>query len=265
MEPLISLLTDFGLVDPYVSEIKAVVLSICPTARVVDITHLVEKFNIRMGAFLLASAIPYFPVGTVHVGVVDPGVGSTRRSLVIETERSLFVGPDNGLLIPAAQGERILHVYEITNRSMTRVQVSRTFHGRDVFAPVAAHLACGALVRECGNEIPDFVKPSYVEGRIDGKGAAGEVFHIDGFGNIITNLRNDDLSKLDLQRGQKFKISIGRKRVMVRLVETYSELRKDEYGLLRGSHGFLEIACMSKSAAKDTGARTGTLVQFSGA
>lgn len=263
--PLISLLTDFGLVDSYVSEIKAVVLSICSTARILDITHLVEKFNIRMGAFLLASAVPYFPAGTVHVGVVDPGVGSTRRAIVIETERCLFVGPDNGLLIPAAQAEHILHVYQITNRSMTRAQVSATFHGRDIFAPAAAHLACGTPPKECGEEITDFVKPSYLEARVDKKGAVGEVFHVDDFGNIITNLRNDGLSKFNLGTGGKLEMYIAKKRVSIRLVNTYSELRRNEYGLLRGSHGFLEIACMSKSAAKRVRARSGTSVQFLGA
>jgi S-adenosylmethionine hydrolase len=263
--PLVSLLTDFGLTDPYVSEIKAVILTICPNARIVDVTHLVEKFNIRMGAFLLASAIPYFPAGTVHVGVVDPGVGSARRAIVIETERCLLVGPDNGLLIPAAQAERIRHVYQITNPSLTRAQVSTTFHGRDVFAPVAAHLACGTPSKECGEEITDFVKPFYLEPKVDKKRAVGEVFHVDDFGNIITNLRNDDLSKLDLGTGQKLETSIGKKHVRVRLINTYSELKTNEYGLLRGSHGFLEIACVSKSAAKRVGARIGTSVQLSGA
>ena len=134
---LISLLTDFGLLDSFVGEMKGVILSICPDARIVDITHQVEKFDVRMGAFLLAGAASYFPAGTVHVAVVDPGVGSKRRPIVVETARAVYVGPDNGLLVPAAQREGIHHVYELTTRSFMREKVSATFHGRDVFAPAA--------------------------------------------------------------------------------------------------------------------------------
>lgn len=142
---IISLLTDFGLLDPFVGEMKAVILSICPDARIIDITHQVQKFDVRLGSFLLAGAAPYFPAGTVHVGVVDPGVGSSRRAIVVETARAVYVGPDNGLLVPAAQREGILHVYELTNRSLMREEVSATFHGRDVFAPAAAHLALSLI------------------------------------------------------------------------------------------------------------------------
>ncbi|MGA3110147.1 MAG: SAM-dependent chlorinase/fluorinase [Candidatus Bathyarchaeia archaeon] len=134
MKPLISLLTDFGVQDSYVAEMKAVVLSICPDANLVDITHQVGKFNIRMGAFILASATPYFPSRSVHLAVVDPGVGSNRRPIAIETNRSLYVGPDNGLLIPAATAEEIRHVYELTNHSLMRSPVSSTFQGRDIFS-----------------------------------------------------------------------------------------------------------------------------------
>lgn len=262
--PLVSLLTDFGLMDSYVSEMKAVILSICPAVRIVDISHVVEKFNIRTGAFLLASATASFPAGTVHVAVVDPGVGSARRPIVVETERSLYVGPDNGLLVPAAQAESILHVYEVTNRSMMRDEVSATFHGRDIFAPVAAHLACGAPAKECGVEIMDYMKPSYAEPRFAGKTILCEVFHIDGFGNIVTNLRSTQFSEFNLKAREKLGISLGKNRLSVRHVNTYSDLRENEFGLLVGSHGFLEIACREKSAAKRVGARTGMAVRFSG-
>ena len=263
--PLISLLTDFGLVDSYVSEMKAVVLSICPSARIIDISHLVEKFNIRMGAFLLASAAASFPAGTVHVAVVDPGVGSARRPIVVETERSLFVGPDNGLLIPAAQAEQILHVYHVTDHSMMRDEVFATFHGRDIFAPVAAHLACGTSEKRCGVEIMDYMRPFYAEPRFHGKTVLCEVFYVDGFGNIVTNLPRRRLAELNIETSEKVKILMGRKRVSVRRVSTYSDLRENEFGLLIGSHGFLEIACREKSAAKRVGARIGMAVRFSGA
>jgi hypothetical protein len=153
MKTLVSLLTDFGLSDPFVGEVKATIFSICPEAEVIDITHDVERFNIRMGAFLLATATPFFPAGSVHVAVVDPGVGSERRPIAVETSRSIYVGSDNGLLIPAATREGIQHVYELTNRSLMKDAVLSTFHGRDIFAPVAAHLACGTQPKEVGEEI----------------------------------------------------------------------------------------------------------------
>lgn len=265
LSPLISLLTDFGSIDSYVSEMKAVILSICPSARIIDISHRVEKFNIRMGAFLLASATSSFPAGTVHVAVVDPAVGSARRPIVVETERSLYVGPDNGLLVPAAQAESILHVYEVTNRSMMRDEVSATFHGRDIFAPAATHLACGSPPNKCGTEITDYVIPSYTQPRSNGKSVLYEVFHVDGFGNIITNLRRTQLSELNVKTGGKVRISLGKKWLSLRHVNTYSDLEENEFGLLVGSHGFLEIACRERSAAKRVGARMGMAVRFSGA
>jgi len=260
--PVISLLTDFGLIDSYVSEMKAVILSICPEARVIDISHLIEKFNVRMGAYVLAAAAKSFPAGAVHLAVVDPGVGGSRRPIVMETVRSMFVGPDNGLLVPAAQAEGIVHVYHVTNRSIISSQVSATFHGRDIFAPVAAHLACGTPAMECGAEITDFVKPSYAEPKINNKTVLCEVFHVDGFGNIVTNVRSTQ-APFNLSAKQKVKISIGNKHFSGRQVNTYSDLKKNEYGLLVGSHGFLEIACKEKSAAKRVRARTGMTVQFS--
>jgi S-adenosylmethionine hydrolase len=263
--PIISLLTDFGSVDSYVSEMKAVILSICPSAKIIDISHQVEKFNIRMGSFLLASASPAFPVDTVHVAVVDPGVGSARRPIAVQTVRSVYVGPDNGLLIPAAQEEKILHVYEIQNRSLMRDETSGTFHGRDIFAPVAAHLACGSLPSETGTEISDYVIGYFTQAKTDEQGLACEVFHIDVFGNVITNARRTQLTQLKIEPGEKVRMLLGRKRVSVRYVKTYSDLQKKEYGLLLGSHGFLEIACREGSAANRIGARTGAYVRFSSA
>jgi S-adenosylmethionine hydrolase len=260
--PVISLLTDFGLIDPYVSEMKAIILSICPRAKIVDISHLVEKFNIRMGAYLLAAAATSFPTATVNVAVVDPGVGGSRRPIVMETAHSLLVGPDNGLLVPAAQAEGILHVYHVTNRSLMKSQVSATFHGRDIFAPVAAHLACGVPAKECGVEITDFLRPAYAKPKFNGKRVFCEVFHIDGFGNIITNVRAMQ-TPFKLKPNQKLKISLGKRQFSARHVNTYSDLKKDEYGLLAGGQGFLEIACKERSAAKRVRARTGMAVRFS--
>jgi S-adenosyl-L-methionine hydrolase (adenosine-forming) len=262
--PLISLLTDFGLLDPFVGEMKAVILSICPETRIVDITHHVQKFDVRLGSFLLAGAASYFPSGTIHVGVVDPGVGSSRRAIVVQSRRAVYVGPDNGLLVPAAQRESILHVYELTNRSFMRNEISAAFHGRDVFAPAAAHLACGKVPQECGPEISDYIRPFYSQPAFDGKAITCEVFHIDSFGNIVTNV-SDHIERLRLKFGDKVSLTIKKKQVPARFVQTYSDLKRKEFGILFGSHGFLEIACREASAADRVHARIGSVVHVGGA
>lgn len=261
---LISLLTDFGLSDPFVAEMKAVIFSICPEARIIDITHQVGKFNIRMGAFILASAAPYFPKGTIHVAVVDPGVGSERRPIVIETKHAVYVGPDNGLLIPAAQHEKILRVYELTNRSFMREEISATFHGRDVFAPAAAHIACGKSPRDCGPELFRYIPSSHAKPEFDGKSATCEVFYVDGFGNIVTNIASDLLARLGLRMGGKVFIKFGKKRLSARFVRTFSDLGGEEFGVLVGSHGFVEIACGEGSAAKRLRVKIGSVVRVGG-
>ena len=261
--PLISLLTDFGSLDPFVGEMKAVILSICPETRIIDLTHQVQKFDVRLGSFLLAGAASYFPSGTIHVGVVDPGVGSNRRAIVVQSRRAVYVGPDNGLLIPAAQRDGILHVYELTNRSFMRNEISATFHGRDVFAPAAAHLACGEMPRECGPEISDYIRPSYSQPTFNDKTITCEVFHIDGFGNIVTNVSNH-IERLELKFGDKVSLTFRKKRIPARFVRTYSDLKGKEFGILFGSHGFLEIACREASAAGRVRIRIGSVVHVGG-
>ncbi|MEJ2272273.1 MAG: SAM-dependent chlorinase/fluorinase [Candidatus Bathyarchaeota archaeon] len=140
---VISLLSDFGMKDSYVAQMKAIILSINPEVRIIDITHEIEKFNIRNGAFVLASAVNSFPPKSIHVAVVDPGVGTKRRPIIIKTKKSLFVGPDNGLLILAANQESIVKIYSIENSQYTLSNISKTFHGRDIFAPAAAYLSTG--------------------------------------------------------------------------------------------------------------------------
>jgi S-adenosylmethionine hydrolase len=261
---VVSLLTDFGHLDPFVAEMKAVILTISPEVRIIDITHQVPKFNVRMGSFLLAAATPYFPPGSVHVGVVDPGVGGSRRAMVIQTRDGVYVGPDNGLLIPAAQRDGILHVYELTNRSFMRTEISMTFHGRDIFAPTAAHLASGKMPAECGLEISDYVRPSFAEPAVNGKRITCEVFHVDGFGNIVTNVTSR-LMGLGVKVGDEVTVMLGKKRFTARFVRTYSDLKHREFGVLFGSHGFLEIACHEASAASGIrGVRIGSVVHVYG-
>jgi S-adenosylmethionine hydrolase len=140
---LITLTSDFGLKDPYVAEMKGVILTINPQATIIDVTHSVEKFNFSLGSFILASAAPYFPKDTIHMVVIDPDVGTERRAILIQTKRGFFVGPDNGVLMLAAQNQGIEHLYELSNPKFMLPKVSSTFHGRDVFAPAAAHLDRG--------------------------------------------------------------------------------------------------------------------------
>ena len=192
---MITLTSDFGLKDPYVAEMKGVILTINPQATIIDVTHYVEKFDIRVGAFMLASAAPYFPKDTIHLAVIDPGVGTERRAILIQTKRSFFVGPDNGVLMLAAQNQGIEHLYEISNPKFMLPKLSSTFHGRDVFAPAAAHLDKGIKPSEFGPEITEAATPKFASVERRNSSLIGEVWYIDDFGNIITNISQKDLPK----------------------------------------------------------------------
>jgi S-adenosylmethionine hydrolase len=242
---MITLTTDFGLKDPYAAEMKGVILTINPAAKIIDITHDVEKFNVRMGAFALASAAPYFPGGTVHTAVVDPGVGTQRRAILVQTKQGFFVGPDNGVLILAAQKQGIEHIYQLTNPKLMLPHVSSTFHGRDIFAPAAAHLDMGVEPSEFGPEIEDAVTPEFaaVEQR-DGV-LIGEVLHVDGFGNVITNIPPSEIAQ-----NQPLNIKLNDASLKLALSKTYAQTQKGEPAALIGSHGFLEIALNEGSAAQ---------------
>jgi S-adenosylmethionine hydrolase len=258
--PIITLLSDFGLKDPYVAEMKAVILSICPQARIVDVSHEIEKFNIRMGAFVLASASPYFPKGTIHVAVVDPGVGTKRRALFVETEYGFFVGPDNGLLMLAAQKQGIRRVYSITNKRFMLPHVSRTFHGRDIFALVAAHLAKGCKLADFGPEIHDYAIPKFAKPRSTKKALLGEVLHVDDFGNIVTNISGAEFEKTGIREGATFRFRLKNKTIKLKFCSAYGEAPVGKSLALIGSHDFLEISTNQRNASKKLGARVGDAV-----
>jgi hypothetical protein len=258
---IITLLSDFGLKDPYVAEMKAVILSICPNVRIVDVSHEVEKFNIRTGAFVLASATPYFPRGTIHVAVVDPGVGTKRRPILVVGKQAFYVGPDNGLLMLSAKKEGITHVYHITNKECMLPQISRTFHGRDIFAPTAAHLAKGREPSEFGPEIYDYIVPKFAEPRLKGKLLQGEVLHIDGFGNVITNITMEELEKIDIREGDVFHVKLKEAVLKLKLCTAYGEVEAKQPLAIIGSHGFLEVSVNQGSAAERFGARIGEAVE----
>jgi len=258
--PIITLLSDFGLRDAYVAEMKAVILSISPKARIVSISHEVEKFNIRMGAFILASAAPYFPRGTVHVAVVDPGVGTKRRPIIIETKRSFYVGPDNGLLLLSAQKEEVSHVYHIKNPEYMRPKISTTFHGRDVFAPTAAHLALGCSPSRFGPEIHDLIVPQFAKTYRKKGELMGEVIYVDDFGNVVTNISSKDLEELKTSVGDLLHLKIRRKTLGMRFCSAYSEVTVGTVLAVVGSHDFLEISVNQRNASKTLNLKIGDSV-----
>ncbi|MEM3769800.1 MAG: SAM-dependent chlorinase/fluorinase [Candidatus Bathyarchaeia archaeon] len=258
MVPLITLTTDFGLADPYVAEIKAVILGINPSVEVVDISHQIEKFNIRMGAYVLASAAPYFPKGTIHIAVIDPGVGTKRKPILIETEISFFIGPDNGVLALAAEKQGIRHIYEITNPKYMLPKVSTTFHGRDIFAPAAAYLSKGVSPSEFGPEIHEIVKPQFAKIFRKGSTLVGEIIHVDNFGNIITNFTTRELESLRTR--ESLNIKIGKTTYRLKLCKAYAEVSAKKPLAIIGSHDFLEISVNQGNAAETFKAKAGDKV-----
>jgi len=260
---IITLLSDFGSKDPYVAEIKAVILSIHPQARIVDITHEIEKFNIRMAAFVLASAAPYFPPGTIHVGVVDPGVGTKRRPIIVETKRSCYVGPDNGLLMLAVQKEGVGHVYHVNNPHYMLPRVSRTFHGRDIFAPVAAHLARGRSPSEFGPEIQDYSLPEFAKPHVGEGELLGEVLHIDDFGNIVSNISAKDLEKMGIREGCSLRVKLDGKTLTLKLCSAYGEVPAKTPLAIIGSSDFLEVSVNQGSASRTFKAKIGDPLRVS--
>jgi hypothetical protein len=260
--PLITLLTDFGTKDPYVAEMKAVIVSICPEARIIDISHEIEKFNIRIGAFTLGSVAHYFPEKTIHVAVVDPGVGTKRRPIIVETHRFFYVGPDNGILMLAAQREEVRHVCQISNPSLMLSKVSKTFHGRDIFAPAAAYLAKGKQVSEFGPEIQDYVIPEFAKPKMRGNELLGEIVYIDEFGNIISNISTEDLKRLGAKESGFLNLKFKEKVFRLRFCSAYGDVSAKQPLALVGSHGFLEISVNQGNAAKKFKVKIGDFIRL---
>lgn len=244
MNRIITLTTDFGLKDPYVGAMKGAMLSAAPGAAIVDITHLVSPGNILEGAFILVEACRHFPRGTVHVGVVDPGVGGERKPILVETEDYLFVGPDNGLFSLAARSFGMKKAIELTEKRFFLPEVSSTFHGRDIFGPVAAHLAAGAAPDAFGKELGkiralDIPRPEAGDG-----GVSGEVIYVDSFGNLISNIRKEDIEAFS---GAGCEVLINGA-VLKGVRKTYGMAAEGAALALIGSSGYLEVAVNSGSA-----------------
>ncbi|MDR7544659.1 MAG: SAM-dependent chlorinase/fluorinase [Armatimonadota bacterium] len=249
---IVTLLTDFGQASPYPAEMRAVLCAGC-RARVMDITHEIPAHDIASGAYVLAAAAPAFPAGTVHVAVVDPGVGTARLPLVVASGGHLFVGPDNGLLMPAARALGHPRAHVIDEERFGRPPRSATFHGRDLFAPAAAALASGLPVEQMGAPVAALVDlPEVQPARAPGV-LTGQVVYRDAFGNLVTNIPGDWLRTcpescvLDHPRG----------RVRVRRVRTYGEGDANEPLVLVGSNGTIEIAIRAGRAAEALGVEAG--------
>lgn len=256
---VITLTTDFGLVDSYVAEMKAVILGICADATIVDVTHQIEKFNVKMAAYVLASVAPYFPNGGIHVAVVDPGVGTKRRPIIVQTEKSFFVGPDNGVLTLAVnrvEGEK--HVYNITNKELMLPNVSKTFHGRDIFAPAAAHLAKGTSPTRFGREVGRMISPEFARVIKKKDSLGGQIVYVDHFGNLITNVTEKDLEASRI--GNEARVKVGGATLRLRLGKAYGDVEKQRPLAVLGSHGFLEISVNQGNAASVFKAKVGTKI-----
>ena len=253
---VITLLTDFGTSDPFVGIMKGVILGINPSARCVDLTHAISPQQIRGGALALRSAVPFFPAGTIHVAVVDPGVGSARRPILIETEKGFLIGPDNGVLSLAATTLQRRCARLIENEHFLRPPVSHTFHGRDIFAPAAAHLSRGAMPAEFGPSLDSTVELVLPAVQSIGSTLRGEVVYVDHFGNLITNIAADVLASFP---ARKLSVTIKATRI-AGPVTAYAAVSEGTALAMVGSWGMLEVAVRNGNASQMFAAGPGTPV-----
>lgn len=258
--PVVALLTDFGLQDHYVGALKGSILAACPEATLVDLTHEVPAHDVAAAALALDAAYTVFPAGTVFVAVVDPGVGSERRPVAVGAGRWLFVGPDNGIFTLVLDAHPQARVHLLANPGLYRLPVSPVFHGRDVFGPAGAHLARGVSLSEVGPRIDDPVRLEMPRPRAVPGGLEGVVIHVDRFGNLVTNLREPDLSAA--ARGKALAVRLGA--TPVPLVRTYSDVPPRTPCALVGSSGRLEIAVREGRADALAGRGAVVVVSFAG-
>lgn len=254
----ITLLTDFGLDDAYAGVMKGVIASIAPRANVVDLCHAVQPYQIGQARFLLRQSWRYFPQGAIHVCVIDPGVGGSRRALCVQAAGHLFIGPDNGLFTDLLH-EKGARAREIANPKLMLPHVSQTFHGRDVFAPAAAHLAAGIPPARLGKLVQDATRlETGAPVRIGRRFWQGEVAHIDRFGNVITNLDAAGFFAL-AHKGLELKIGF---EALRRRANAYAEAPAGELFVIAGSAGTLEVSLKEGSAAKKLGVGIGAPVEL---
>jgi S-adenosyl-L-methionine hydrolase (adenosine-forming) len=258
MRPVVALLTDFGIRDHYAGTMKGVVLSVCPEATLIDISHDIPPHDVMTAGLELAASYRYFPPGTVFLVVVDPGVGSPRRPIAAEAGDYRFIAPDNGVLTAVFKEAAPRRVVELTERRYARPTVSRTFEGRDRFAPAAGWLAKGLELKALGRSLTDYVRLEIPDPVVTESQVSGEVLRVDRFGNLITNIDRRAFERLG-RAGEALEINAGVHRVG-RLVTTYAEIAPGEVCSLFGSTDHLEVAANATSAAETLGLGRGAAV-----
>jgi len=256
-DPIITLTTDFGTNDHLVGSMKGVILNINPAARIVDINHCVAPFDILDGALSLANAYSYFPPRTIHVIVVDPGVGTERRPILVSGEKQFFVAPDNGVLSPIYEREACT-VRHVTAEHYFLNPISPTFHGRDIFAPTAGWLSKAFQTEAFGEVVKDFVRFTMPKAKSAGQAVKGVVLRVDAFGNLMTNLTAEDMPP-DVLDGGAIKLAVNGKQV-VKFARTFASGGQGEPIAYLGSAGYVEIAVNRGSAARTLGANRGAEV-----
>ena len=259
MRPVIALLSDFGTRDHYVGTMKGVILGICPDVTLVDITHDVAPHDVLEGALELAASYRFFPAGTIFLAVVDPGVGSSRRGIAAEIGDYRFVCPDNGVLTGVVRETPPKKLIELTERRYARPTVSRTFEGRDRFAPAAAWMAKGIQLTALGRNLPDYQRLDIPTPVVENGQVSGAVLRVDRFGNLITNIDRKTFEKFG--QGGALQIDVGTATVG-RLVATYADMQPGEVCALFGSTDHLELAANSGSAAQMLGLARGAAIQL---
>jgi S-adenosyl-L-methionine hydrolase (adenosine-forming) len=255
---IITLTTDYGIADHLVGAMKGVILNINPEAEIIDIGHSVRPYDILDGALTIGHAYRYYPRGTIHVVVVDPGVGTARRPLLVSGDLHYFVAPDNGVLSVVYERETTLAVRHVTADHYFLQPLSRTFHGRDVFCPVAAWLSKNGQTSSFGEEIHDFVRFTLPKPKAEGNAVKGVVLRVDNFGNLQTNLSPEDVPQLAAPDG-KFKIRVGSAEIQ-KVLSTFADGAPNEAFGIIGSNGYLEISVNRGNAARALGAQRGAEV-----
>jgi S-adenosylmethionine hydrolase len=259
---VIALLTDFGDEDWFVASIKAVILSLNPRATIVDISHRIPSFDVDAAAFVLFAASKYFPKGTVFLAVVDPGVGSERKLLLVESARYFFIAPDNGVLSLVLEGEKVKQVRQVTNSRFFLRRPSRTFEARDKMAPVAAWLSLGQKVESFGPELCRYVKKTFPQPEFIGPEVRGRILYADKFGNLITNIPASAVEAVPMSgSAKKLSLFVNATRVGG-FKESYASARKGELFFLVGSLGLVEIAARESSAFKRIKPKPGAVVKI---
>lgn len=247
---IITLTTDFGTKDPYVGMMKGVIMKLNPEARIIDLMHHLPPQDITAAGFLLSRSYGYFPDGTIHVAVVDPGVGGTRRAVAFKTDRAIFIGPDNGLFSFILQKERVTQTAVLMKPDYHLPQPSSTFHGRDIFAPVAAHLSLGVPMGMLGPACSDFIELDTAEPEVKTGKISGLIIWIDRFGNGVTNITAKHLATANLEKS--LSIQVGRVE-LGRINSSYDETAKGEALAIMGSFDRLEISVNRGDAARTLG------------